>query len=170
VRCLPAVRDAATASAALLGLALVLFDENPMARVGLLAGSVALLGGRLREGARPRPVARLGIAGLVLVGARIAIGSEGATAVALLIAIGWAVRLTAQDGIFALAAYGLALALAGGVSLRLVLAFALLGAVSIGLRPVASVLRSFGAWRSIRPASWRPGRGPGASRSQEVVS
>jgi hypothetical protein len=172
MRAIEALGSAAVVGAALLGATLVLFDESALARLGLLAGVVALLGGTFARAERWSEGARVGLAVATVAGVRLAADTVAAGVAALLVSAGWLLRLGARDGVLALATYGVVLALVGGVSLRLALGFGLLGvagvALGVGLRALrhrAALSRSPGRTSRAREGAPSPAVG-----SEEVVS
>lgn len=162
------VGSAAIVGAALLGASLVVFDDSPLPRIGLLAGGVALLGGLAARSVWLPVAGRVAIAALIVVGARLFAGLEGSIAAAVLVSVGWLLRLHARDALWALAVYGLALAVASGVSIHLVLTFALLGGAAVG---VTAAARKAAARSSAGPGPVEPLRVPErpAAAPEEVV-
>jgi len=155
---------AVTAGAAWLGLGLVLSDDDPLARLGALATVVTLLGGWASSATTVPAVLRLltclGVSGLT----RVAAGPIPALFVAILIALGWALRLRLRDAVVALATVGVGIGLVSRSSWRLLAAFFLLGLASVGVARLASMMRRQ------RVASYKPETHAAASLTSESLA
>ncbi len=130
-----AVRFAAAAcvaGAAWLGLALVLGDDDPLTKLGLVAAVVTLVGGWASSSALPL-VARLFVCVAVTAATRAAAGPVPSSLAAALIALGWGLRVRFRDGLFGLAAFGAGIGVLSRPSWRLLTAFFALGVASVGL-------------------------------------
>jgi len=128
---------ACLAGAAWLGLALLMGDDDPLAKLGLAAALVALVGGWASTSAAPL-VARLLVCGVATAATRVAAGPLPASLVAALITLGWGLRVRFRDGVFGLAAFGAGIGVLSRPSWRLLVAFFVLGIASIGLHRLAS--------------------------------
>lgn len=146
---------AGIAGAAWLGLGLILADENPAGILGLIAALLALAGGwaaRVRtQHAFPRAVACL----LPVLLARLAAGPLAAVLAAGCVAAGWWLRVRPSDTALVLALLGGGVAAVSPPSVRLVLAFALLGVLTVGIRPALAAAR-----RGLRRIASHPSNGP----------
>lgn len=149
---------AGIAGAAWLGLGLILADENPAGILGLIAALLALAGGwAARVGTQqafPRAVACL----LPVLLARLAAGPLAAVLAAGCVAAGWWLRVRPSDAALVLALLGGGVAAVSPPSVRLVLAFALLGVLTVGIRPALAAAR-----RGLRRIASLPSHGPLAS-------
>jgi hypothetical protein len=129
----------ARAGAAWLGLGLILADENPARVLGLVAALLALAGGwASRAAVRPALLRALACLLPVLL-ARLAAGPVAAILAAGCLAAGWWLRVRASDAVLVLALFGGGVAAASTPSWRLLLAFALLGALTVGIRPALAL-------------------------------
>jgi hypothetical protein len=153
---------AATAGAAWLGLGLILADEDPAAILGLIAALVALAGGSAaRAGSRPAVLRGLPCLLPILV-ARWAAGSLGAALAAGCVAAGWWLRVCPSDLILVLALFGGAVAALVSPSGHLVVAFVVLGVLTVAIGPALA-----GARRRLRLIVAL--RNAGEGRDHEVV-
>jgi hypothetical protein len=129
---------AAKAGGAALGLAVVVSSPDPELVLGLLGTLLLVVGGmtwsRVGRSALPLRVV-LSLATIVL--ARFVLGPSGAALAALLLALGVCLRIRPADAVLGVAVFGGAVAVLGGASLALVLAFWILGVALAVLRPLA---------------------------------
>ena len=123
---------ASLAGAAWLGLALVMGDDDPLAKLGLAAAFITLVGGWASTSAAPL-VVRLLVCGVATAATRAAAGPLPASLVAALITLGWGLRVRFRDGVFGLAAFGAGVGVLSRPSWRLLTAFLVLGIASVGL-------------------------------------
>ena len=123
---------ACLAGAAWLGFALVMGDDDPLAKLGLAAAFVTLVGGWASTSAAPL-VVRLLVCAAVTATTRAAAGPVPASFVAALIALGWGLRVRFRDGVFGLAVFGAGVGVLSRPSWRLLTAFLVLGIASVGL-------------------------------------
>lgn len=153
---------AATAGAAWLGFGLILADEDPAAILGLIAALVALAGGSAaRAGSRPAVLRGL-VCLLPILVARWAAGSLGAALAAGCVAGGWWLRVRPSDLILVLALFGGAVAALVSPSGHLVVAFVVLGVLTVAIGPALA-----GARRRLRLIVAL--RNAGEGRDHEVV-
>jgi hypothetical protein len=153
------------AGAAWLGLGLILADDNPAAILGLLAALLALAGG-LAERGSARPVVLRALACLVpVLLARWAAGSLAAALAAGCVAAGWWLRVRPSDLILVLALLGGTVAAISSASAHLVLAFVVLGVLTVTIGPTLA-----GARRYLRliVARRNKGEGPCGNQALEV--
>jgi hypothetical protein len=130
---------AAKAGAASLGLGVVVFSESPAAPLGFLAVVLLVLGGATwRAPGRTSVLVPILISLSVVVLARLAAGPAPAALAALLVALGALLHVRLWEGVVGLATFGAAVALLGGASAGLVLAFWLVGLAMIALRLLAT--------------------------------
>ena len=130
------VGAASLAGAAWLGFALVMGDDDPLAKLGLASALVTLVGGWASTSAAPLLV-RLLVCGVATAATRAAAGPLPASLVAALITLGWGLRVRFRDGVFGLAAFGAGVGALSRPSWRLLAAFFVLGIASIGLHRLA---------------------------------
>jgi len=132
---------AAKAGAAWLGLGLLLADDNPLATLGLIGVLLALAGGGAGRVVEHPAALRVASCMVFVALARWAAGPLAAVLAAGCLAAGWALRVRARDGILALALVGAGVAAASRPSGHLVLAFAVLGVLTVAARPLLNAAR-----------------------------
>lgn len=117
------------AGAAWLGTILLVGSADPALVLASVAVAV-IVGGGIAATARGSVYLRIVpcIAAVIL--ARLIAGPLAAFVVTGLVALGWALRVTPSDAILGLGAFGIGAAILGMASLRLLVAFWALGAVS----------------------------------------
>jgi hypothetical protein len=142
---------AARAGAAWLGAALLISNPEPAVLLGVAGGVVLLLGGSVSS-TRSRFVRVLVCLAAVVV-ARLVAGPLLATLVALVIAVGWWLRIVPSDALVALAAFGVGAAAAGMASLRVFVSFWTLGAFTVAAARGVRRLRGRGLSRETRPSA-----------------
>ena len=123
---------ACVAGAAWLGLALVMGDDDPLAKLGLAAALVTLVGGWASTSTAPL-VVRLLVCGAATAATRTAAGPFPASLVAALIAVGWGLRVRFRDCVLGLAAFGAGIGVLSRPSWRLLVAFFVLGVASVSV-------------------------------------
>jgi hypothetical protein len=140
-----AALSAAGTGAVCLGLAVIVWSDDPAAWLGIGGAMVALVGGAAAR-ARAAVGLRIVICVVFVFLVRLAGGPAVAGAVAGLLALGWWLRLRGREVLAGLAVYGIAVAALGGAPWRLLAAFGALGAFAVAItRTVSSVRRR---WRS----------------------
>ena len=130
---------ATLAGAAWLGTALLVSNPEPTVVLGVFGAAILLIGG---SAARLR--ARWGqslICAAPLVLARLVAGPGMAILVALILAAGWWLRMTASDALFGLAAFGVGAAAVGMAPLHLFIGFWMFGAFTVAMTHVARRFR-----------------------------
>jgi hypothetical protein len=123
--------------------------------LALLSIAFLVVGGVL--GGRPGRAMPVAGALLAVIVARLAAGTGAAFFAALLVALGAWLRVRLTEATAGLAVFGVAVAMLGGASISLVLAFWLLGGALLLTRRAAHVIRAHVS-RSFLTAERTPGR------------
>jgi hypothetical protein len=142
---------AARAGGAWLGAALLVSNPEPAVVLGSAAGVVLLIGGSVSS-AHHRLARALGCVAAV-VGARLIGGPLLAVLVALLIAVGWWLRIKPSDALIGLATFGFGAATAGMASPSLFVSFWGLGVLTVAAASLFRRLRSRGLAGETRPTA-----------------
>ena len=131
---------AAKSGAVCLGFAVIVWSDDPAAWLGVGGALIGVFGG---AAARFRGVPGVRIAACValVVLARVAGGTPVAALVAVLLVLGWWLRLRVQEALAGIAVYGVAVAMLGRASWRLFVAFWVLGALIVAARRALSLVR-----------------------------
>jgi hypothetical protein len=133
---------AVRAGGAWLGAALLVSNPEPTVILGVAGGVVLLIGGSL---ARTRSrLARVLVCVAAVVLARLIGGPILAALIALIVVIGWWLRITSSDALLGLASFGIGAAAAGMASLQLFASFSALGALTVAVAGVVRRLRRRG--------------------------
>jgi hypothetical protein len=120
----------------------IVASPEPVLVLGLLAITLLVVGGTTWAGtASGRLPIRLLVSLATVVLARAAFGTLAAAVAAALLAIGAWLRVRMGEAIVGLAVFGVAIAFLGGASLRLAVAFWVIGLAILALRHLATRLR-----------------------------
>jgi hypothetical protein len=128
------------ASAAWLGLGVVLADESPGPTLGAVAALVAMAGGWAgRSPSSPTLLRIIACLAPVLL-ARALAGTTAAVLATVCVAAGWWLRLRLSDAVVVLAVIGAAVLVTSSPSWRLQVVFLSAGAVTAGFGPLSAAL------------------------------
>lgn len=129
--------EAARIGGTCLAGAIVVSSPTPEIVLALLGVAFLVVGGTAWNGSQPIAI-RLAVLLLSVILARVFAGTAAAAMAALLVVAGAWLRVGVAEATAGLAVFGLAVALLGGASARVVAAFGLLGLVILVIRSVAA--------------------------------
>lgn len=141
-----AALSATRVGATCLGLAVIVWSEDPAAWLGVGAALVGWIGGAAVRFSGVLGL-RVAVCAAVVLAARIAGGTAVAALVSVLLVLGWWLRLRGGEVLAGIAIYGVVVAALGRASWQLLGAFWILGALAVAAHR---------ALRFVRRRLWSP--------------
>lgn len=157
-RCLRWAAAGLKAGGAAFAAAVIVTSPDAVLVLGLLAISLLVVGGTTWTGrTQGRLPIRILVSLVTVILARVAFGTVAAALAAVLVALGAWLRVRVGEAVVGLAVFGIAIAFLGGASVRVAVAFWMIGLAILALRHlVARLWRAFSGRRSLTAEKGKP--------------